>query len=159
MSSHKYAAPLRLEPDTSRILLRLLLFAHLGALLLCLLPGFSPLIRLVIMLSVILSLLLVFRRFYSGSTFKWLQWDEQGIWVLCRHDGRQLDAELLPDSYVSPYLVILNLRCLDGTRCPSQLLLPDSLDKETFRRLRVRLRLEGATPAPDTEPLMDEGRK
>lgn len=149
MSSHKYAAPLRLEPHTSKILLRLLLFAHVGALLLCLLPGFAPLIRLVIVLSVCSSWLLVVRRFYSGRPFKWLQWDETGIWVLCRHDGRQRDAELLPDSYLSPYLIILNLRFLDGSRCPSQLLLWDSLDKDTFRRLRVRLRLEGATPAAE----------
>ncbi|MCK5639925.1 MAG: hypothetical protein KAJ19_03980 [Gammaproteobacteria bacterium] len=159
MSLNKYATPLRLEPHISRILLILLLFAHGGALLLCLLPDFSPVIRLVIILFVALSLLFVFRRFYSENTFKQLVWDEQGVWVLCRHDGRQLDAELLPDSYVSPGLVILNLRCLDGTRCPSQLLLSDSLDEETFRRLRVRLRLEGAAPESGVEPVMDRSKK
>ena len=152
MSSNKYATPLRLELHTSRLLLILLLFAHGGALLLCLSPAFFPFVRLVFILFVGLSLLFVYRRFYSANIPKSLVWDEDGIWRLRGQNGTWQEAELLPESYVSPYLVILNLRYLDGRRCPAQVLFYDSLDNESFRRLKVRLRLEGVTlPESDSD--------
>lgn len=54
-------------------------------------------------------------------------------------DKRELKAELLADSFVSPWLTILNLK-LAGRFWQHQLLiLPDSLSPELFRQLRVRL--------------------
>lgn len=54
--------------------------------------------------------------------------------------GEWHDAKLLPGSFVSPYLTVLNLR-LDGSRWARHVvILPDAVDGESFRRLRVLLR-------------------
>jgi toxin CptA len=53
--------------------------------------------------------------------------------------GRWNEAEVQPGSYVSSWLVVLNLRAPGGGRC-SVVLLPDSAAAEELRRLRVWLR-------------------
>jgi toxin CptA len=53
--------------------------------------------------------------------------------------GRWHEAEILPGSYVSGWLVVLNL-AEDGRRSRSLVLLPDSAAAEELRRLRVWLR-------------------
>lgn len=54
--------------------------------------------------------------------------------------GEWLEARLLPSSFVAPYLTVLNLR-VEGRRFPIHVtILPDAVDAEDFRRLRVRLR-------------------
>jgi toxin CptA len=55
-------------------------------------------------------------------------------------DGAWLEASLLPTSFVAPYLTVLNLR-LEGRRLPRHVtVLPDAVDGEVFRRMRVLLR-------------------
>ena len=57
----------------------------------------------------------------------------------CR-SGEWLDAAVCGNSFVTPWLTVLNLR-LPGKRCARHaLVLPDSADGEMFRRLRVWLR-------------------
>jgi toxin CptA len=59
--------------------------------------------------------------------------------VQTRH-GDWLEARLLPSSFVAPYLTVLNLR-VAGRRFPAHVtILPDAIDGEDFRRLRVLLR-------------------
>lgn len=52
-------------------------------------------------------------------------------------DGEQ-EAEILGSSFVHPQLIVLNLKLHTGKRT-RLVLFPDSLDKNGFRRLRVRL--------------------
>ncbi len=69
-------------------------------------------------------------------------WQTDGSWYLIQGDGRQLEGRLLGSTYVSPALVVLNFRC-GRWRNRSLVLLPDNLEPDLHRRLRVRLRLEG----------------
>jgi toxin CptA len=70
-------------------------------------------------------------------------WHPDGSWTLTLASGRALDARLLPSSYVSPSLVVLSFRCGRLRYC-SLVLLPDNLQPDLLRRLRVRLRLAGS---------------
>lgn len=76
--------------------------------------------------------------------------DSKGEWQLTMRDGSRYAATILPSSFVTPYLTILNCR-LTGRwlryawqRYPWHhyhlVILPDAVDAESFRRLRVWLR-------------------
>ncbi|HUT41831.1 MAG TPA: protein YgfX [Gammaproteobacteria bacterium] len=70
-----------------------------------------------------------------------LTWDGDGTCHLQLQDGAMRRATLCRTAFVQPWLVILHLRT--GSRLRRQLvILPDMLDPVTFRRLRVRLRME-----------------
>lgn len=69
-----------------------------------------------------------------------LIWPAYGPWLLVRRDGTKDKAALRGDSYVHPGMVVLNFD-LRPTGRTSVVLLPDSLDAEALRRLRVRLRI------------------
>jgi hypothetical protein len=62
--------------------------------------------------------------------------------LLARRDGMQLGGQVCGDTLVMPWLVLLNVRIGTGGR-RSLVLLPDSLPREDFRRLRVLLRNSG----------------
>lgn len=55
-------------------------------------------------------------------------------------DGVWLEVKLLPNSFVSPYLTVLNLSLEGERRARHVVLLPDVMDAEQFRQLRVWLR-------------------
>jgi hypothetical protein len=56
---------------------------------------------------------------------------------------------LHPSTYVHPWLVVLNFRLADRRRLRSLVLLPDTLDADSFRHLRLRLGLIGDPAADD----------
>ena len=60
-----------------------------------------------------------------------------GSWRVARPSGR-LHAHLAAGTFCSRWLVVLSLRTGEGVL--RRVLLPDALDRETWRRLRVRLR-------------------
>ncbi|MEJ2631227.1 MAG: hypothetical protein P8011_19015 [Acidihalobacter sp.] len=68
-----------------------------------------------------------------------LVWEASGKWRVWDAFGREHEATLAPDCFVNSKLVILSLK-LEGLGRRAVLLLPDSLDAEVLRRLRVRLR-------------------
>jgi hypothetical protein len=71
--------------------------------------------------------------------------------MLTLASGRQVGARLLSNSFVSAPVVVLNFR--RGSWWPCSLVLTsDNMDPDLLRRLRVRLRLVGASmsSAPDT---------
>ena len=72
-----------------------------------------------------------------------LTWKEGGEWVLELNDGTQYETYILPSSYVSPWLVVLNFSQVENQRGRSVTFFRDALDQESFRRLRVRMGLEG----------------
>jgi toxin CptA len=67
------------------------------------------------------------RRDRSG----WSLWSETGGWQA---------VQLRPDSMALPQLVILRFRLADQRRVRSVCILRDSLDADTHRRLRLRLK-------------------
>ncbi len=140
-------APLRLEPRPSRRLARLLILFHgaaAGAIWSLPLP-MAPLLLLdlVILLSYLRS-----RRAVLAPAFSW------------GGDGRWRDLQggewaLHGESFVTPWLVILQLRNASGRRLT--LVLPDdTLAADLHRRLRVRLRFS-RSPAELELELADGG--
>jgi len=55
-------------------------------------------------------------------------------------DGEWQQARILPTTYVSPVLSVINVRVPPRTRARHMVIAADSLDAEAFRRLRVWLR-------------------
>ncbi len=54
--------------------------------------------------------------------------------------GDWVECEVRGDTYVLSFLTVLNLRRIDNGRGISVVILPDAIDAEDFRRLRVWLR-------------------
>lgn len=135
MSHGVFASPLVLEPHRSRYLLIYLLLVHALALLVLVGPIELPAwLRFVMAAAVISSFLWQVSRLPPRR----LMWETDDDWQLLFQDGSEQNGELRPDSYVSPLLVVLRFRLpAGGTR--SVLILPDMLDRQSFRRLRVRL--------------------
>lgn len=135
MSHGAFASPLVLEPRRSRYLLIYLLLVHALALLVVVLPLNLPvLLRFGIAAAVLIS----FVWQVSRVSLRYLIWETDGDWQLQEAGGKKIIVRLCPATYVSPILVVLRFQLQSGgTR--SVVLLPDMLDRQSFRRLRVRL--------------------
>ena len=153
MSSKKYASPLRFKIIPSRILFVWITVMHLGAILL-LLPASLP-VGFVIAGSLLLFLSLSIHwcrlrgniRLLSLGTiwpvFTEGVWDDADRWHLLSEHQQSYLAHLMSSTFVSSRLVVINLRLEKQAwycRYRSVVLLPDNIDTETFRRLRIRLR-------------------
>lgn len=135
MSSNRSAPPLLLSPVPSPRLRSILNLAH-GLALLCVLAVISdwPWAGLLLIpwgYSLRQGLKLV-------RNNPRLSWDSHGQWWW---DSEEEPLVLDGDSYSSPYLVILNLQGHQAPKRRSVVLLSDSLDADSWRRLRVRLEL------------------
>ena len=60
--------------------------------------------------------------------------------LLVARNGDQVTARVLADSLVTPYITVLNVLPQGSYLARSVIILPDSLDAESFRQLRVWLR-------------------
>lgn len=60
--------------------------------------------------------------------------------LLVARNGNQVTARVLADSLVTPFLTVLNVLPQGAYLARSVIILPDSLDAESFRQLRVWLR-------------------
>jgi toxin CptA len=59
------------------------------------------------------------------------------------------EAKLLDSSFVAPYLTVLNLRIAGNRLARHVVILPDAVDPDSFRKLRVLLRWKcGKSEAP-----------
>ncbi len=156
MSSNGYALPLRLDINTSRQLRLSIIFAHVWAIFIVfgLYPessySASNYIVTLFLVLVLVSLCYYLYRYRAGGTHmpssillrdlgivrvKFLTSAED-----CQ-DSRSQRAEIRGDSYLHPWLVILNLKFTDGKRL--SIPLPrDSLNHNQHRQLRVYLRLQ-----------------
>ena len=141
MSSPKYASPLVLKPETSRVFVGVFLAAHLGAVLAVLPLDLSIEIKIGLLAILATSMFAVLRS-KGLANVKYLTWKEGNEWVLELGDGSQYETHLLPSSYVSPWLVVLNFEKTNESKKRSVTLFRGALDPESFRRLRVRLCIE-----------------
>ncbi|MEW5756941.1 MAG: protein YgfX [Pseudomonadota bacterium] len=149
MSSSVFDRPLRLELKPSRYLYLLILIGYGGALLLLwLTPLWWP-VKLLLTLALLGDGWRQVRRhvwYRHCAAIPALIWHEDGRWVV-PGDGTREDSELtLKQSFVHPWLVVLNFAA-GRWRTNSVVILPDALEHDTFRRLRVRLRMEGGSSA------------
>lgn len=63
--------------------------------------------------------------------------------ILGTRGGEQLCGKILHDSLVTPYLTVLNVLPQGARFARGVIILPDSLNAEYFRQLRVRLKWGG----------------
>lgn len=143
MSSPPFDATIDLAPRASLRALTLLFWLHVGVLaglMFALSPG--PAMAGLAALSA-LSWLWTRRHPTFGfgpRALTRLTWHADGTWTV--HDAAGgSTAELLGNTLVHEYLLVLNFRLQDGSR-RTRALLGDELDTELLRRLRARLRLE-----------------
>lgn len=134
--------PIHLQPVFSRYLAIWLTSLHLLSLLVL------WRLQLHTVLKVFLSLLLLSYFIWqvrhhllrtTAKAIKQIQLESDGNWWLILNDGSKLSGELLPESFVKPWLVVLNFRTGSWFSTSSMLLLPDSLDPDVARRLRIHL--------------------
>ena len=145
MSSQKFETPLQINLQRSNLLFALLAMMFLGALsLLWVLPW--P-VYVVLLFSLLLTVSFfvvldqhVLRR--GQQQLKCVSQDSSGQWWLQKQTGEKFTAQLQGDSYLHPRLVVLNFKNIK--RRYSVVLMQDSLDRASFRRLRVRLLVMGS---------------
>lgn len=94
------------------------------------------------MLVLLVSMIFTIKRGGVGAIDS-MTWKEGTDWVIEFKNGYRYETQLLPSSFVSPWLVVLNFECTDEQPRRSVTLFRDALDDESFRRLRVRLGMEG----------------
>lgn len=135
-SSPRSVAPLHLEPRPSRLLRRLLLLIHLGGAALSLFLPLGWALHGAVPAILIWSCVRAWRR---TAAIPALTWDGDGQWWL-NADAGDVPLQLLPDSFISPRLVVLLFRRDGGHRVLAVPLLSDSLEAQTLRRLRAGLR-------------------
>lgn len=149
---HYSPKPLAIDLRPSRLLAAMLAAAGAGALALLLwmpLPAaVQGLLAVVLCVAVAHAILHDAWRWLPRSIVA-LQLAGDGSLRCQTQDGRWREAQVLGSSCVTAWLTVLNLR-LSGRRfgC-STVLLPDSLDAEDYRQLRVWLRWNGAVTQPD----------
>lgn len=134
--------PLRLEPHRSLWLAGLLLSAHAGAFVLVFflpLPVWAKLLIACIISISLYTTLNTYALLRGRRAIVSALCDSDNEWALRNAAGHEFCARLLPGSYVNSALVILNFSAGSRWRCCSMVLMPDSLDAATLRRLRVRL--------------------
>jgi hypothetical protein len=141
--SDKYAAPLHLELGPSRALAAWLVVVHGTPL--CLLPllPVDPWIHLALLSAVAYSLHDAWRRQVRRDhpdAVRTLLWKDAGHCRLTLHSGQRQDARLARQALILPWMVILQFDT-PPRRLRYLLVLPDMLDDDVFRRLRVRLRI------------------
>lgn len=143
MSVTKSIVPLRLELHRSWWLAALLLLMHSGALLIVVLVPLplwaKGLLGTIVIASATTSLNThALRR--GKHAMVCVIWDGTQQWTLRTAAGEEFTARLLPGSYVAASLVILNFALKGRWRRRSVVILPDALDANSFRQLRVYLR-------------------
>jgi len=139
VSHKKYKQPLDLKPRSSWRLFIILLMVHMLAVSALFLPTTLPLYwRSIILLSIVFSAWSSLYKIHF-QTVKNACWKMKGDFELELITGKYVKAHLLAGSLVTEWLIILHLVCSDG-RKRKWLILPDMVERETYRRLCVRLR-------------------
>ena len=143
MSSSKFATPLRFELRPSWIAASILMVVHASAIASVFILPVSILVKLIIVVLVLLSLWRNLNQVLlkQRAAIRQFIWGADDDWTLIAGDGQKKIAKILPSSYVQPWMTVLNFDVGHRFRPYSVVLLPDAIDPEMFRRLRVRLTL------------------
>ncbi len=143
MSSTAWSGGLLIHPRPSRVLAALLTLAHLGAALCIALLPVDPWIRGPAAVVILLSLVGHLHRGLLGrgpGAVRAVYWAPDGAWLVTDAAGGLHPAGLDGETFVSPFLTILNLKLHEGGR-RSVVLLPDSIEPARLRRLNARVRM------------------
>jgi toxin CptA len=141
MSSNSFDATVDLAPQPSLRAFRWIFVLHV--LPLALLPfAMEPGTPMLLLVAVFAASWVWLRRHpalgFGSRGLSRLTWHADGSWSVEEASGRRADAELLGNSLVHPWLIVLNFKLAQGGR-RTRILLGDELNAESLRRLRVRL--------------------
>jgi len=138
MSEH--LPPIRLAPGCSRALTLLFSIVYGGSVLLLLSVDLDGWVKIAGTGIVVAAFVLAFRHhvLHVGKVVALATLHGDGSWLLQLGDDTESRASLEPYSVVLPWFSALNFRLTDGRR-RALLLMPDNIDHESFRQLRVRL--------------------
>jgi toxin CptA len=151
MGLHYNVRPIQLVLKPSYLLAIILASAGLGAIaILASVP--LPLIARVFLIFAVVAATV----YHIMNILLWLPWsldklelNGKGELHVSRRDGKTQAVHILPSSFVMPYLTILNL-AIRGTKWHrSMLVMPDRVENEAFRQLRVWLRWSSQTASGD----------
>lgn len=129
----------------SHLLMLLIVCAHalvMGVLFFISLPTFALIMLLAVLAASMVYYILRDAALRSDSACVALRL-EDGQVVLINRKGEESSGNLRTSSVVTPHFVMLNIGLPDQRRGRSLLVLPDSMDADSFRRLRVMLRYGG----------------
>jgi toxin CptA len=152
MASHREQPPLLIQPGRSRRLATFVALTHLLAAAAVIgLPG-APWRLLLIPIGVSLAYQVYVQVLHRAPwSIRCATWQADGTWTIAFVSGAQTQARLSPSTFISVPLVVLNLH-RGYFRHWSLPLFADAIDGEQLRRLRQRLRIEGAGREKDAAP-------
>ncbi len=153
MSSYRSEPHLRIDVKTSRFLIIFVVIAHGTAFLVAASIAATWYIKLALILSVVVS------AYYSLfiSPFLVLRHPlvllfKNSANALIKFNGKGFHrAKICNDTYIHPWLVVLNLKLATGKRV-SIPLLKDGMSSEQHRQLRVYLKIQGYRTAEKLSP-------
>jgi len=143
MSSNGYELPLHLNIKVSRQLRLCLLLAHIWMMLVIMSLAVSITVKILFLAIVLASLCYYLFRARANATHLPISvlMKDSGRVLAEFSDGESKRAQIRGDSYLHPWLVILNLKFVEGGAL-SIPLLRDSLAGDQHRQLRMYLRLQ-----------------
>jgi hypothetical protein len=142
---------IRLLPQVSKQLLRLLVLLHLMAAAVILSMPLLLGLRIVLLLTLLLHAIRLHRRFYpfSAGHIAGALIEDDGYALVRWGSGRESKARLRADSLVTPWIIVLRFD-LSDRRLPATLLVcRDAVTQTEFRLLRVLLKFVLLDTDPD----------
>ncbi|MEK7990035.1 MAG: protein YgfX [Thiotrichaceae bacterium] len=149
-----FAEALFIQPKFSWIFAILMLGLHVGALLILVMIGYFHTHGSTLAMTSILGLAVIFS---AWQTYQYdlcfiqhplynsrlvilqeIETDESPTEYLLLQNGQR--AILQPSSYAHPLIIIINAKIVGSNKSANLILWNDMLDKDTFRRLRVRVK-------------------
>ena len=138
VSSTPFGEPLDLSVRPSRLIATLLVGMHLTAIVVCA-PLPLPVVYRAALLLAILSAFFWNVFVYVQRTPRRLHWSPELGWTIVDRKGVNHEVKLLPEAYLSTWLVIAHFKDEKGKH-RSVMLANDSARADGLRRLRVLLR-------------------
>ena len=153
MLQNKFEMPLDLAVKDSKIFHFYLITVFLLSIVSILISSLSLTLQLILIASLIVITFLIFKKLEVNKITR-LKLSYEDKWEIEINHTQSMDAELQGECIVTYFLVWLNF-----STCNSRgkkkvfhiLLLPDSVDKNLFRQLRVRLRFLKKLTVEDAE--------
>ncbi len=126
-----------LNIQLSYYLVSFIVLAHLSAAAILMWLPLASFLKLLLCIFIIGNLLYSLRR-QGWQRIVSVQPRADGQWCLRSADGAEWGGQLLGDTYIATYLLILNFKLASG-RHRAVVLLPGAVTCESLRRLRVDL--------------------
>lgn len=142
---------LKTELQTSKTLAAILAVAHGIAILLILAVGLPQWLQAVAVAALVVSMVYYVRQtalLRSPAAVVAIEIGSDDAFSVRIRRGDWRACEVLGSTYVASFMTVLNLRDLGTKAVRHAVILPDSMNGEDFRRLRVWLRWKRGTP-PD----------